>query len=122
MAEHSPFCDLVICTKVSFCCQPFWRLWHAPGSDGRGVKGLLFYLKSHSFIACLFKVLIVLHYLMPGVLEANFVEPAHDKQGFERTTVLSRLEARLVQMQKTYWCVLFHLHVVLFQRDRKSVV
>ena len=38
-----------------------------------------------------------------GVLEANFVEPAHDKQGFERTTVLSRLEARLIQMQKTYW-------------------
>lgn len=41
-----------------------------------------------------------------GVLEANFVEPAHDKQGFERTTVLSRLEAKLVQMQKTYWFVL----------------
>ncbi|KAG5617538.1 hypothetical protein H5410_017362 [Solanum commersonii] len=60
--------------------KPFWRLWHAPGSDGRGVI---------------------------GVLEANFVEPAHDKQGFERTTVLSRLEARLVQMQKTYWCQLF---------------
>lgn len=41
-----------------------------------------------------------------GVLEANFVEPAHDKQGFERTIVLSRLEARLQQMQKTYWFVL----------------
>ncbi|XP_059639246.1 protein MICRORCHIDIA 7-like isoform X4 [Cornus florida] len=56
--------------------KPFWRLWNAAGSNGRGVI---------------------------GVLEANFVEPAHDKQGFERTTVLSRLEARLVQMQKTYW-------------------
>ena len=41
-----------------------------------------------------------------GVLEANFVEPAHDKQGFERTIVLSRLETRLLQMQKTYWFVL----------------
>lgn len=56
--------------------KPFWRLWNATGSDGRGVI---------------------------GVLEADFVEPAHDKQGFERTTVLARLEARLVQMQKTYW-------------------
>lgn len=56
--------------------KPFWRIWNAAGSDGRGVI---------------------------GVLEANFVEPAHDKQGFERTTALSRLEARLVQMQKTYW-------------------
>ncbi|KAJ8439116.1 hypothetical protein Cgig2_027042 [Carnegiea gigantea] len=56
--------------------KPFWRVWNAAGSDGRGVI---------------------------GVLEANFVEPAHDKQGFERTTVLSRLEARLVQMQKDYW-------------------
>ncbi|XP_068665164.1 protein MICRORCHIDIA 7-like [Aristolochia californica] len=56
--------------------KPFWRVWNAAGSDGRGVL---------------------------GVLEANFVEPAHDKQGFERTTVLQRLEMRLVQMQKTYW-------------------
>ena len=45
--------------------------------------------------------------MLTGVLEANFVEPAHDKQGFERTTVLSRLEARLVQMQKNYWLEFF---------------
>lgn len=38
-----------------------------------------------------------------GVLEANFVKPAHDKQGFERTIVLARLEARLQAMQKKYW-------------------
>ncbi|XP_058195614.1 protein MICRORCHIDIA 7-like isoform X2 [Rhododendron vialii] len=56
--------------------KPFWRIWNAAGSDGRGVI---------------------------GVLEADFVEPAHDKQGFERTTVLSRLETRLLQMQKDYW-------------------
>ncbi|KAF5932686.1 hypothetical protein HYC85_028857 [Camellia sinensis] len=61
--------------------KPFWRLWNATGSDGRGVI---------------------------GVLEANFVEPAHDKQGFERTTVLSRLEGRLIQMQKTYWRTYCH--------------
>ncbi|CAH8367315.1 unnamed protein product [Eruca vesicaria subsp. sativa] len=56
--------------------KPFWRIWNAAGSQGRGVI---------------------------GVLEANFVEPAHDKQGFERTTVLSRLETRLLIMQKNYW-------------------
>ncbi|KAJ3675812.1 hypothetical protein LUZ60_004854 [Juncus effusus] len=56
--------------------KPFWRVWTAAGSGGRGVI---------------------------GVLEANFIEPAHDKQDFERTTMLSRLESRLVQMQKNYW-------------------
>ncbi|XP_062112667.1 protein MICRORCHIDIA 4-like [Humulus lupulus] len=56
--------------------KPFWRVWNPAGSDGRGVI---------------------------GVLEANFVEPSHDKQGFERTTVLSRLESRLLFMQKNYW-------------------
>ncbi|KAL9679336.1 hypothetical protein QQ045_017194 [Rhodiola kirilowii] len=56
--------------------KPFWRVWNACGSEGRGVIGLL---------------------------EANFVEPAHDKQGFERTIVLSRLEDILVHMQKQYW-------------------
>ncbi|KAI3504537.1 hypothetical protein L1887_26089 [Cichorium endivia] len=61
--------------------KPFWRLWNSTGSDGRGVI---------------------------GVLEANFVEPAHDKQGFERTIVLSRLESRLLQMQKTYWRTYCH--------------
>ncbi|PKU66880.1 hypothetical protein MA16_Dca021562 [Dendrobium catenatum] len=62
--------------KVPKDPNPFWRVWNAAGSDGRGVI---------------------------GVLEANFVEPAHDKQGFERTTVLSRLESRLILMQKKYW-------------------
>ncbi|XP_073134250.1 protein MICRORCHIDIA 7-like [Henckelia pumila] len=56
--------------------KPFWRVWNAAGSDGRGAI---------------------------GVLEANFVEPAHNKQGFERTTALSRLEARLIHVQKAYW-------------------
>ncbi|CAM0905016.1 unnamed protein product [Alopecurus aequalis] len=56
--------------------KPFWRVWTAAGSGGRGVI---------------------------GVLEANFIEPAHDKQDFERTTLLGRLEQRLIQMQKDYW-------------------
>ncbi|KAE8023734.1 hypothetical protein FH972_009402 [Carpinus fangiana] len=56
--------------------KPFWRIWNPAGSDGRGVI---------------------------GVLEANFVEPAHDKQGFERTTVLAKLEQRLIKIQRNYW-------------------
>ncbi|CAI0381354.1 unnamed protein product [Linum tenue] len=56
--------------------KPFWRVWNAAGSDGRGVI---------------------------GVLEANFIEPAHDKQGFERTIALLRLEARLKDHQKQFW-------------------
>lgn len=63
--------------------KPFWRLWNSAASRGRGII---------------------------GVLEANFVEPAHDKQGFERTIVLARLEARLLEMQKTYWSK--HCHKV----------
>ncbi|EYU30357.1 hypothetical protein MIMGU_mgv1a022451mg [Erythranthe guttata] len=75
--------------------RPFWRLWNASGSDGRGVI---------------------------GVLEANFVEPAHDKQGFERTTALSRLEARLIHLQKTYWSTNCHLIGYAQRRHSKKPV
>ncbi|KAJ0972535.1 hypothetical protein J5N97_020494 [Dioscorea zingiberensis] len=74
--------------------KPFWRVWNPPGSDGRGVIGLL---------------------------EANFVEPAHDKQDFERTIVLSRLEARLVQMQKTYWSTNCHKIGYAPRRNKKLI-
>ncbi|CAH2072876.1 unnamed protein product [Thlaspi arvense] len=56
--------------------KPFWRVWNAAGSDGRGVI---------------------------GILEANFIQPAHNKQGFERTAVLAKLENRLITYQKNYW-------------------
>ncbi|CAI9785052.1 unnamed protein product [Fraxinus pennsylvanica] len=75
--------------------KPFWRVWNAAGSDGRGVI---------------------------GVLEANFIEPAHDKQGFERTVVLSRLEARLNFMQKNYWSSNCHLIGYAPRRQPKNSV
>uniref|UniRef100_A0A0E0JZP8 Morc S5 domain-containing protein n=1 Tax=Oryza punctata TaxID=4537 RepID=A0A0E0JZP8_ORYPU len=56
--------------------KPFWRVWALPGIQGRGII---------------------------GALEVNFIEPAHDKQDFERTNSLARLEARLNLMQKKYW-------------------
>lgn len=37
-----------------------------------------------------------------GVLEANFIEPAHDKQDFERTSLYLRLEGKLRQMVVEY--------------------
>ncbi|RVW52583.1 Protein MICRORCHIDIA 4 [Vitis vinifera] len=82
------------CSWVLQLLEPFWRLWNAAGSDGRGVI---------------------------GVLEANFVEPAHDKQGFERTIVLSRLETRLLQMQKTYWTTYCHKIGYAPRRNKKLI-
>ncbi|KAL3633207.1 hypothetical protein CASFOL_022969 [Castilleja foliolosa] len=38
-----------------------------------------------------------------GVLEANFIEPAHDKQDFERSSLFNKLESRLKQMVHEYW-------------------
>ncbi|XP_009606486.2 protein MICRORCHIDIA 7-like [Nicotiana tomentosiformis] len=75
--------------------KPFWRVWNAAGSDGRGVI---------------------------GVLEANFVEPAHDKQGFERTIVLARLEARLQAMQKKYWSSNCHFIGYAKRRNVKNII
>lgn len=42
----------------------------------------------------------------PGVLEANFIEPAHDKQDFERSSLFQRLEARLKKIVYDYWSLL----------------
>ncbi|XP_015889908.2 protein MICRORCHIDIA 2 [Ziziphus jujuba] len=38
-----------------------------------------------------------------GVLEANFINPAHDKQDFERSSLFVRLETKLKQMVMEYW-------------------
>ncbi|CAI0392944.1 unnamed protein product [Linum tenue] len=43
------------------------------------------------------------------VLEANFIEPAHDKQDFERSSVFIRLETKLKQILMEYWNAHCHL-------------
>ncbi|XP_057420314.1 protein MICRORCHIDIA 1-like isoform X2 [Lotus japonicus] len=48
-----------------------------------------------------------------GVLEANFIEPAHDKQDFERSLLFVRLETKLKQMVNDYWKG--HCHLVGYQ-------
>ncbi|XP_038702683.1 protein MICRORCHIDIA 2-like [Tripterygium wilfordii] len=56
--------------------RPFWKVTAEGSSKGHGVV---------------------------GVLEANFIEPAHDKQDFERSSQFIRLEARLKQILSDYW-------------------
>ncbi|KAI3726528.1 hypothetical protein L1987_66326 [Smallanthus sonchifolius] len=53
--------------------------------------------------SCLLLEASVFCFGIVGVLEANFIEPAHDKQDFERPSVYSRLETKLKQMQMDYW-------------------
>ncbi|XP_062170228.1 protein MICRORCHIDIA 6-like [Alnus glutinosa] len=55
---------------------PFWQVLSYQNSRGRGVV---------------------------GVLEANFIEPTHNKQDFERTSLFQKLEARLKEMTCEYW-------------------
>ncbi|KAJ0971057.1 hypothetical protein J5N97_019016 [Dioscorea zingiberensis] len=62
--------------------MPFWKVLQEGSSRGRSVL---------------------------GVLEANFIEPAHDKQDFERTPLFLRLETRLKQLVLDYWRENCHL-------------
>ncbi|XP_075480000.1 protein MICRORCHIDIA 6-like isoform X2 [Primulina tabacum] len=55
---------------------PFWRVVSYRKNRGRGVV---------------------------GVLEANFIQPIHSKQDFEKTPVFQKLEHRLKQMTQEYW-------------------
>jgi len=67
--------------------MPFWQVINYSSSRGRGVV---------------------------GVLEANFVEPTHNKQDFEKTVLLQKLENRLKEMTVEYWschCVLIGYQV-----------
>ncbi|XP_038686675.1 protein MICRORCHIDIA 6-like isoform X1 [Tripterygium wilfordii] len=66
---------------------PFWKVLSSSNSRGRGVV---------------------------GVLEANFVEPTHNKQDFEKTCLFQKLEGRLKEMTLEYWdchCVLIGYQV-----------
>ncbi|KAL5723868.1 hypothetical protein ACHQM5_007210 [Ranunculus cassubicifolius] len=71
--------------------MPFWRVVSQTNSRGRGVA---------------------------GVLEANFIEPTHNKQDFEKTTLFQKLEARLKDMTLEYWD--FHCGLIGYQQPKKS--
>lgn len=55
---------------------PFWHVVRYQDSRGRGVV---------------------------GIMQADFVEPTHDKQDFEKTSLFQKLEARLKSMTSEYW-------------------
>lgn len=38
-----------------------------------------------------------------GVLEPDFIQPTHNKQDFEKTSLFQKLEDRLKQMTVEYW-------------------
>ncbi|XP_057468668.1 protein MICRORCHIDIA 2-like [Actinidia eriantha] len=72
--------------------RPFWKVTIDGSSQGNGVV---------------------------GVLEANFMEPAHDKQDFERSPLFIRLEMRLKKIVLEYWRA--HCHLVGHQPYDRSL-
>ncbi|KAL9236476.1 hypothetical protein vseg_011142 [Gypsophila vaccaria] len=69
---------------------PFWHVVSYSDSRGRGVV---------------------------GILEANFVEPTHNKQDFERTSLFQKLETRLKEMTWEYWD--YHCGLIGYQVKKK---
>ncbi|KAM3751734.1 hypothetical protein ACB098_04G132600 [Castanea mollissima] len=69
---------------------PFWQVVSYLDSRGRGVV---------------------------GVLEANFIEPTHNKQDFERTSLFQKLEGRLKEMTWEYWD--YHCGLIGYQVKKK---
>ncbi|XP_074370971.1 protein MICRORCHIDIA 6-like isoform X3 [Apium graveolens] len=53
-----------------------------------------------------------------GVLEANFIQPTHNKQDFEKTSLFQRLEHRLKEMSLEYWEI--HCGLIGYQHKKKS--
>ncbi|KAJ8443644.1 hypothetical protein Cgig2_019626 [Carnegiea gigantea] len=74
-APHLGVCGFNVYHKNRLI-RPFWKVTRDGSSVGNGVV---------------------------GVLEANFIEPAHDKQDFERSSLFVRLETKMKQMVMEYW-------------------
>jgi hypothetical protein len=96
----------------SLFLQPFWQVLSYQNSRGRGVVGKI--CKNPLFINFFYSVWrlimlkigvlrLMINNVILGVLEANFIEPTHNKQDFERTSLFQKLEARLKEMTCEYW-------------------
>ncbi|XP_028783973.1 protein MICRORCHIDIA 6 isoform X1 [Neltuma alba] len=72
---------------------PFWQVVNYLDSRGRGVV---------------------------GVLRADFIEPIHNKQDFERTPLFQKLEIRLKEMTWEYWD--YHCGLIGYQAKKKPRV
>ncbi|XVF58025.1 hypothetical protein PTKIN_Ptkin07bG0029200 [Pterospermum kingtungense] len=55
-----------------------------------------------------------------GVLEANFIQPTHNKQDFEKTPLFQKLDDRLKQMTNEYWRL--HCELIGYKTLRKEKV
>nr|XP_043618065.1 protein MICRORCHIDIA 6-like [Erigeron canadensis] len=53
-----------------------------------------------------------------GVLETNFIEPTHNKQDFEKTSVFQKLVTRLKEMTWEYWD--YHCGLIGYQIKKKA--
>nr|AAK26024.1 unknown protein [Arabidopsis thaliana] len=84
-APKLPICGFNVYHKNRLI-RPFWKVVLEGSTRGNGVM---------------------------GVLEANFIEPAHDKQDFERSSLFLRLEARLKRITSDYWQN--HCHIFGYQ-------
>ncbi|KAL5183248.1 Protein MICRORCHIDIA 6 [Glycine soja] len=62
---------------------PFWKVVNYTNTRGRGVV---------------------------GILQADYLEPTHNKQDFERTSLFQKFELRLKQMTWEYWD--YHCHLI----------
>ncbi|XP_052181316.1 protein MICRORCHIDIA 6-like isoform X6 [Diospyros lotus] len=77
--------------RYQYSLRPFWKVVSYSDSRGRGVV---------------------------GVLEANFIEPTHNKQDFEKTSVFQKLENRLKEMTWDYWDT--HCRLLGYRVTKKS--
>jgi hypothetical protein len=86
--------------------QPYWKVTPDGSARGNGVVGILLFLLVSlvKHFRQIFQFLIAFASDV-GVLEANFIEPAHDKQDFERSSLFIRLETKLKQILMDYWFV-----------------
>ncbi|KAK4479353.1 hypothetical protein RD792_014865 [Penstemon davidsonii] len=74
----------------TFDTKPYFKVINSANSTGRGVV---------------------------GVLEANFIQPTHNKQDFEKTPVFQKLETRLKDMTVEYWD--YHCGLIGYQVTKK---
>ncbi|OIV98199.1 hypothetical protein TanjilG_28712 [Lupinus angustifolius] len=69
------------------------------------------------------RLILVVSYLdsrgrgVVGILQADFIEPSHNKQDFEKTSLLQKLEGRLKEMTWEYWD--YHCKLIGYQEKKK---
>ena len=116
---------VVLLVYFFFCFVPLFSISQRHCLDFAQVLIYLFFLLKYSVICAFCSSIQLVLMNNVGILEANFIEPAHDKQDFERSSLFIRLETRLKQMVNDYWwvtCVYFHQIHDNFDSNIQSLV